>query len=119
MVEVTVGGRPLTVAVADDPDTRGRGLMEVRDLGAVDGMLFSWGGETVTSRFTMRNTLISLDIAFFTADGELVDVLTMQPCDADPCPTYAASGAYAYAIEVPAGGFAGLDPSDRLVLPDA
>jgi uncharacterized membrane protein (UPF0127 family) len=102
-IEATLGAERLTLAVADEPALRSRGLMGVTDLGSVDGMLFTWGGEQVTSRFFMLNTLMPLTIAFFGDQGDLVDVVDMVPCEEDPCPTYGASGPYAYAVEFPAG----------------
>lgn len=101
-VTVLVDGVPTTVAVAGEPETRARGLTSVENLGDLDGMLFTWGGETVRSRFTMRNTLIPLRIAFYDSDGVLVDTFVMEPCTAGECDPYAANGPYAYAIEFPA-----------------
>lgn len=111
---VVVGDTQLRLAVADTPDLRSRGLMAVEDLGDLEGMLFTWGGETSSSAFTMRNTLIPLDIAFFDQEGGLVGNFSMVPCDTADCPVYPPSGPYAYAIEVPAGRFANLGPEDRL-----
>jgi uncharacterized membrane protein (UPF0127 family) len=56
----------------------------------------------------MKGTPLALDIAFFAADGSLVDLLSMVPCPGEDCPIYQAAGPYRYALEVPAGGFAGL-----------
>ena len=106
--EVTVAGQPWLVAVADETAERARGLMGVEDLGAVRGMLFVFP-EDSTGGFWMKDTPLALDIAFFGADGSLVDLLEMAPCPADPCPRYRAAGPYRYALEVPAGGFAGLE----------
>ena len=114
IIEARLGGRMLTLALADDSVSRSRGLMEVADLGDLDGMLFSWGGDTVSSRFTMRNTLIPLHIVFFDADGRIVSRTDMVPCDVDDCPTYGAAGPYAFAIEFPAGTAVSTD--DRLEL---
>ena len=47
LVEVSLGGESLTLAHADEPSLRSRGLMQVVELGDLDGMLFSWGGNTV------------------------------------------------------------------------
>ena len=113
VIEATLGSEPITVALAADSALRSRGLMGVGDLGALDGMLFSWGGDTVNSRFTMRNTLIPLRIVFFDADGRFVSQTDMVPCEVDECPTYGAAGPYAYAIEFPAG--TPVSPDDRLV----
>ncbi len=102
LVAASLGDDPLTLALADEPGLRSRGLMGVTDLGDVDGMLFTWGGDRVGNRFTMRNTLIPLTVLFFDVDGELVSRADMVPCQADPCPTYGAAGLYAYAVEFPA-----------------
>ena len=117
VIQVTLGGEPITVALADESALRSRGLMGVTDLGALDGMLFSWGGETVSSRFTMRNTLIPLHIVFFDADGAFVSQADMVPCETDDCPTYGAAGPYAFAIEFPAGEVVSTD--DRLEIDQA
>jgi uncharacterized membrane protein (UPF0127 family) len=106
---VEVGGEDWQVAVADTADLRRQGLREVDDLGDVDGMLFEFDRET-TAAFTMRDTLIPLDIAFFAIDGSLVDRLSMVPCTEEPCPTYRSSGPYRFAVETSAGGFDGIDP---------
>lgn len=113
--DVLIDGERILVALADTADSRRRGLMGVSDLGEVEGMLFTWGGETVTSGFTMRGTLIELDIGFFAADGELVDHLRMVPCGEEPCPVYRAGRPYAYAVEFPAGTVA-LGPGSLLVV---
>lgn len=112
---IRIGGEELLVAIADTPSLRGRGLMEVTDLGDLDGMLFTWGGEVVQARFTMANTLIPLRIAFFGADGALVDTFVMEPCTgAGLCDPYPAAAAYAYALELPADRT--VDPGSRLEL---
>lgn len=105
----------LTVAVADTDQKRSQGLMGITDLGDLDGMLFIWP-ESTTSTFWMKDTLIPLDIAFFAADGALVDNFTMVPCPDDDCPDYSATAVYKYAIEVPESGFSDLTASARLDL---
>jgi uncharacterized protein len=114
---VVVDGRDLDVAVVSTAGDRSQGLRGVTDLGALQGMLFSWGGETVASSFTMADTVIPLDIAFFDADGEYVDGFTMVPCAETPCPSYAATTPYAYALESPAGTLPDIGPGSVLVLP--
>jgi len=106
-IEVWVGGEAWVVAVADTPALRSQGLMGVTDLGAARGMLFQWSDDT-DGGFWMKDTLIPLDVAFFAADGSLVDVLSMTPCEEDPCRSYRPSGPYRSALEVPAGGFDGV-----------
>lgn len=110
VASLRVGGRELLVAVADTPAKRSRGLMGVEDLGELDGMLFVWGGDTVQSGFTMRNTLIGLDLILFDREGSYLETLRMVPCTGEPCPVYRPSRPYAYALEVPAGRLP--DPGD-------
>lgn len=113
--EITVGGETWVVAVADTPALRARGLQGVAGLGELDGMLFVFPGLS-ESAFTMRGTLMGIDIAFFGGDGALVGVVEMVPCEVEPCPTYRAPGPYRYAVETESGGFGGaggleLDPA--------
>jgi len=105
---VVIGGETWPVAVAADEAERARGLMGVADLGGLRGMLFVFPGDG-SSAFWMKDTLLALDVAFFAADGSLVDLLQMAPCEADPCPVYQPDGVYRYALEVPVGGFAGVE----------
>lgn len=110
--------------VADQVEERAYGLMNTEDLGVYDGMVFVFDADA-NGGFYMKDTLIPLSIAWFTAAGEFVSSTDMEPCpDAlaaqDECPTYAASGEYRYAIEVPQGqlGAVGIDgPGSRLQTP--
>ncbi len=114
IVTVTLDGRELLVAVADDFTTRERGLMFVEDLRSLDGMLFVWDDYT-NSSFWMENTLIPLDIAWFDANGQYVSDLTMEVCEPDEsCRNYYAAAIYLYALEVPAGEMPALDTGSRL-----
>lgn len=118
VITVTVDDVEAIVAVASTTEVRSRGLRGVTDLGDLDGMIFVWGGETVTSTFTMADTLIDLDIFFFDAKGRFVDGFTMTPCTTRNCPPYAAAGPFAYAIEVPVGSQPVPGPGSVLRLPD-
>lgn len=104
---IVMSGERWSVAVADTPELRARGLMGITDLGDLDGMLFVFEEDT-RAGFWMKDTLIALEVAFFGEDGGLVDLLTMEPCRADPCPTHTPSGAYRYAVEAPEGRLAAI-----------
>ncbi len=112
---IEVGDRGLQVALADTPGLRSRGLMGVTDLGEVDGMLFLFAEDT-DSGFWMKDTLISLDIAFFDGEGNLVEQMTMEPCVSDPCPLFRPGADYRYALEMPAGTMGTLEPTDTLTI---
>ena len=111
---VSLDGRVLDVAIADDTVLRPQGLMAVTDLGPLDGMLFVWPEDT-NSSFWMYNTPMRLDIAWFDADGRFVSQTTMELCgEMDSCPDYEADGPYRYALEVPAGQMPVLGPGSLL-----
>jgi uncharacterized membrane protein (UPF0127 family) len=111
-------GPPRTVRleVAADPAARARGLMGRRQVPEGTGMVFLYPAD-VREAFWMKNTLVPLSIAFVAADGRVVSVAEMTPCQADPCPTYAPAGPYRYAVELAAGAFgaAGVGPGAKVV----
>ncbi|MEX0834969.1 MAG: DUF192 domain-containing protein [Nitriliruptor sp.] len=99
-----VADDPMTfrVKVADTPERRQQGLMNVPELPDDVGMLFLFD-ETHAGGFWMKDTLVPLEIAYL-RDGEVVAVLQMDPCgDADPCPTYEPGIEYDAALEVNQG----------------
>ncbi|MBI3647871.1 MAG: DUF192 domain-containing protein [Actinobacteria bacterium] len=93
----------LAVRIAQTQEERQKGLMGVTSLPPDEGMAFMFRGPT-TASFWMKGTLIPLSVAFVSHD-RIVTVLEMEPCRADPCPTYGAGRPYAYAIEANAGWF--------------
>jgi uncharacterized membrane protein (UPF0127 family) len=78
--------------------------MHVMALAPDDGMAFVFDGP-VTDGFWMKDTLIPLSVAFVGEDGRIISESDMDPCTADPCPTYPASGPYTMAIEANLGWF--------------
>ena len=93
-----------TVEVARTPEQHQRGLMFRRYLAPNRGMLFVFS-ETSRGGFWMKNTLIPLSIAFYDARGRILRIMQMEPCTADPCPTYDPDVAYRGALEVNKGAF--------------
>lgn len=99
--EITVGEETLSVAVADTPQRRARGLMEVEELpDRLDGMLFVFG-ESRPAAFHMLNTPMVLDIWWFDAEGLLIDSTTMDPCPVEPCINYGSPGTVMWVLETP------------------
>ena len=107
----------LYVDVADDADEQRRGLSGIEQLSADEGMAFVWP-EPVGSTFWMKDTLIPLSIAFVDEAGRVIDVLDMQPCGSDPCPTYGVDEPYVLAVEANLGWFDdhGVGAGDRAEL---
>jgi uncharacterized protein len=105
------------VYVADEPELRRLGLMHRDELAADAGMVFVYPHDT-EGGFWMKNTRIPLSIAYFAADGDVLAVLDMEPCEADPCPTYDPEVAYRGTLEVNEGYFdeVGLDEDWRIEL---
>lgn len=100
-----MGDELLTVALADRPETRQRGLMEVEELPAgLDGMLFVFDSPAVVS-FHMLRTPMELDIWWFDQNGQVLGSTMMEPCPDEPCPLYPSPDRIRWALEVPAGAF--------------
>lgn len=111
---------PMPVYVADQPDLRRQGLKGVEELPREAGMVFLYQEDT-RAGFTMEDTLIPLSIAFFDADGTVLTVMDMEPCEAAPCPTHEPGVAYRGALEVNQGRFDDLRLDDsgwRIDVPD-
>jgi uncharacterized membrane protein (UPF0127 family) len=116
-VLIDTGGNSVLVDVdvAETDEQRAFGLMKRESLPDDEGMLFVFF-EDSTSAFTMRNTLIPLSIAFFDFDGEILKILDMEPCEAEPCPSYDPAVTYRGALEVNQGAFDewGVEVGDKI-----
>jgi len=120
-VEVNIGDEPECLLLAQTPEERARGLMEVTDLAGYPGMLFVFPADS-EGGFWMRNTPLPLSIAYLDADGAIVSTADMDPCDDVPtCPSYPADGPYRFTVEVPQGalGDLGLVGGARLTVVSA
>jgi uncharacterized membrane protein (UPF0127 family) len=107
----------LYVDVAETAEARQKGLMGVETLPADEGMAFVFD-EPTHSTFWMKDTLIPLSIAFVDENDRVIGVRDMQPCEADPCPTYGIDEPYVLAIEANLGWFdeAGVEVGDHAEL---
>lgn len=119
VIEATIGGRAMRMAVAATPAEWAAGLTGVDVLDPLDGMLFWFPEDVAGQGFTMKGAAIPLDIAFFSADGELVSVETMPLCEADPCPTYGPDQSFRFAVEAERGALSDLGSEATLELPGA
>ena len=116
-VTFDASGAVLYVAVADTAQEQQRGLMGVETLPADEGMAFVFD-EPANSTFWMKDTLIPISIAFVDESSRVIGVRDMQPCEADPCPTYGIDEPYVLAIEANLGWFdrAGIEGGDHAEL---
>jgi uncharacterized protein len=105
--KISLGGKTLDVEIADTEVRRQQGLMYRKTLDDGKGMLFIFDKETPQS-FWMKNTYVSLSIAFFDSQKKLVDMFDMDPevseMVANPR-VYRSNKLSQYALEVPKGWF--------------
>lgn len=86
-VETGSGVFSFTIEIADNDQSRAKGLMYRTALAPDAGMLFDFQTEKEVS-FWMRNTLIPLDMIFAKADGTIVRIhANARPQDPTPIPS--------------------------------
>ena len=99
-------GTTIRVEIASDDATRAQGLMYRDQLAPDRGMIFLFA-RTDSYPFWMKNTLIPLDLIWIDEQKRIVHVSpNVQPCKADPCPSYDPGVFSRYVLEL-AGGVAG------------
>ena len=96
----TGGTSTLSVEWATTEAERELGLMNRPQVD--HGMLFIFDTQQMQT-FWMKNTLVPLDIVFFTDRGQYVSSARMTPCTSDPCALYSSGSPARYALEMPAG----------------
>ncbi len=80
------GQASFTVRVADDNRERAQGLMNVEEMGTLEGMLFVYD-KPGSPAFWMENTLIPLDMLFAAPDGTITRIHeNAVPLDRTPIP---------------------------------
>lgn len=99
---VIFGNDTVQVELARTPEERERGLMYREELQEGRGMLFIFQDAQPRS-FWMRNTFISLDIAYLDENLRIVDIQAMEPETEEGHPSAQPA---MFALEVPRGWFA-------------
>ncbi len=91
------------VEIAADDATREQGLMYRDQLAPDYGMIFIFPTSGVYP-FWMKNTLIPLDMIWIDDSRHVAHIeANVQPCKADPCPSYPPGASARYVLEVAAG----------------
>lgn len=102
---ITIKGVSLDVEIANTTYLRKAGLMGRTHLGERNGILFMFPDEAVRS-FWMKNTLIPLSIAFIRENGEITQMMDMQPDRwTGKLLSYVSDTKVKYALEVNQGWF--------------
>jgi len=109
---IQVGEHSMLVELADNGETRARGLMNRDSLPASEGMLFVYPDEKERG-FWMKNVRFPLSIAFASKDGTIVSISDMKPMSKRSTKS---GGPAMYALEVNEGWFRehGVKPGDKL-----
>jgi uncharacterized membrane protein (UPF0127 family) len=85
--------------IADTPARKSQGLMFRNSLGGNAGMLFSFN-ESGGLYIWMKNTLIPLTVLWLDDNARVIHIERLQPCKADPCPSYGPDQPARYVIEL-------------------
>ncbi len=115
-----LGGKKVTVEVADKMATRRQGLMGRQSLPPDHGMLFAYPSPRILG-FWMRNTPLALSIAFIEelpdGTGRIVNLRDMEPFA--EAPTHVSEKPVRLALEMELGWFArnGIKAGDTFALP--
>ncbi|HGY91348.1 MAG TPA: DUF192 domain-containing protein [Planctomycetes bacterium] len=76
--KVVLAGMTVNVEIADNWETRGRGLSGRTRLGPNEGMIFLYPRADMRS-FWMKGCLIGLDILFLDDDGRVLNIASLDP----------------------------------------
>jgi len=112
---IKVGDKTVRMQLAVRMPEMQRGLMERRDLGRDEGMIFIYEKPQQMS-FWMHNTPTPLDIGFFNPNGDLLEVYGMQPFDETTVPSRSSN--VQLALEMNIGWYAqnGVRPGAKIDL---
>ena len=99
--QISIADSTVTVKVADSPQKRELGLMNVSSLPANEGMIFVFDKPDYHS-FWMKNMSIPIDIIYIEKNKTIVDIWkNAQPC-IDICKSYSPKNKSMYVLEVKA-----------------
>jgi uncharacterized membrane protein (UPF0127 family) len=96
-------GQTIEVQVADNADTRERGLMGASQLSRSSGMLFVFETNKPHGMW-MKNMDFSIDILWLNQEKKIVEISSsLPPCQREPCPIYGSDTLSRYVLELSDG----------------
>lgn len=96
-------GTRIRIELAVTPQEHQLGLMFRDSLAADHGMIFIFDEDGIWP-FWMKNTFIPLDMVWLDGAGVVAEVRdNVQPCRADPCPSYTPLARSRFVLELAAG----------------
>ena len=102
VLKLSAGIHLISAEVANTFDSRARGLMHRKSLGANQGMLFVFPDVSAHCMW-MRNTFVPLSVAFIDEQGTIVSIHDMQPQTEN---SHCAARPARFALEMNQGWFA-------------
>lgn len=97
--QIGIGDHSYQVELATTPEARGKGLMYRHSLDPRGGMLLVYPREG-DHRIWMKNVPIALRVYWIDSNFEVIGARRLPPCQADPCPVYAANKPSRYVLEL-------------------
>jgi len=101
-MELTAGFHRIEAEVAASLEDRMQGLMQRREMGANQGMLFVFP-QAQRHCMWMKNTLLPLSVAFLDEEGQIINIRDMQPQTEN---SHCADAPARFALEMNKGWFA-------------
>lgn len=97
--KICCGDNCFNLEIAYTPDSRQLWLMYRKSMPDEDWMLFVFD-KMWTYSFWMKNTLIPLAGIRLNSDLEIVDIILMDPCKTEECPSYKPQSKAQYVLEI-------------------
>ncbi len=99
ITHIQINEQSYTLELARTRSQRQQGLMFRTSLSDYSGMLFSYPNPGY-HRIWMKNTLIPLTVIWLDVNEVVIGIKKLQPCVADPCPSYGVNKFSSYVIEL-------------------
>ena len=114
---ITINNNVIAVEIADTLKSRQKGLTFREDIPFGTGMLFIFE-DSSKKIFTMKNTKVSLDIAWISPEKEIIDITYGMVPETEML--YFSPDNIMYALEVPKGYFASsnIEKGQKVIFPD-